>query len=108
MVSLQEPANAFLDILDRPVPKALFAIWGLIAVWDTFVSQFIPEEIAKSFPKAHQVITMTYGWLSVQTWLLIGAAIVVLVSLEYAARHRWKLELVTGSAPGKYDSARPL
>ncbi|SHG37200.1 hypothetical protein [Bradyrhizobium erythrophlei] len=109
MVAIQDRANAFLDILGRPVPKAIFAIWGAIATWDTFVSQFIPENIAKNFPKAHQVIAMTYGWLSIQTWLLIGAGIVVLTSLEYAARHKWKLELATGGRPTpSSDSARPL
>jgi hypothetical protein len=108
MVSIQERANAFLDILDRPIPKILLGCWGVIATWDTFVSQFIPEETAKSFPKAHQVIAMTYGWLSVQTWLLIGAGIVVLASLEYAARHKWKLELATGADAPIYDSSRPL
>lgn len=51
---------------------------------------------------------MTYGWLSVQTFLVVGAVIVVLVSLEDGARHRWKLELATGLEPRKYDGARPL
>jgi hypothetical protein len=110
MVSIQERANTFLDVLDRPIPKFLLWCWGILAAWDTFVSQFIPEETAKSFPKAHQVIAMTYGWLSIQTWLLIGAGILVLTSLEYAARHRWRLESVTGDggrAP-KRDGARPI
>jgi MFS family permease len=110
MVSIQERANAFLDILDRPIPKILLGCWGAIATWDTFVSQFIPEETAKSFPKAYQVISMTYGWLSIQTWLLIGAGIVVVTSLEYAARHKWRLASVTGEVGSipKRDGARPM
>jgi hypothetical protein len=108
MVAIQDRANAFLDILGRPIPKAILAIWGAIATWDTFVSQFIPEDVAKSFPKAHQVIAMTYGWLSLQTWLSIGAVIVCLIALEYGARHKWKLEAATGADRPKYDSNRPL
>lgn len=110
MVSIQERANAFLDVIDRPVPKFLLWCWGVLAAWDTFVSQFIPEETAKSFPKAHQVIAMTSGWLSIQTWVAIGATIIVLISLEYAARHKWQLDSLTGDGGGtpKHDSARPV
>jgi hypothetical protein len=100
MVSIRERANAFLNVLDRPVPKFLFGCWGVIATWDTFVSQFIPEDLAKSFPKAHQVMAMSYGWLSIQSWIVIGAIMIVLISLEYAARHRWRLESVIGHDGG--------
>jgi hypothetical protein len=108
MVFIQERANAFLDALDRPFPKKLLWAWGIIAAWDTFVSQFIPEEIAKKFPKAHQVVTMTYGWLSLQTWLLIGAILVALISLEWGTRHKRKLELATGAVRQQFDIERPL
>jgi hypothetical protein len=108
MVSIQERANAFLDILDRPIPKILLGCWGAIATWDTFVSQFIPEEIAKKFPKAHQVVIMTYGWLSLPTWFLIGAILVTLISLEWGTRHKRKLELATGTSRQRFDIERPL
>src|ERR1700736_5076604 len=108
MVFIQERANAFLDALDRPLPKKLLWAWGIIAAWDTFVSQFIPEEIAKKFPKAHQVVTMTYGWLSLQTWLLIGAILVALISLEWGTRHKRKLEIATGAVRRQFDVERPL
>ena len=108
MVSIQERANAFLDLVDRPIPKVLLGCWGVLAAWDTFVSQFIPEETAKHFPKAYQVLAMTYGWLSIQTWFLIGASIVVVISLEYAARHKWRHQLATGVSAPVRDSTRPL
>jgi len=108
MATIQERANAFLDVLDRPFPKKVLWLWGIIATWDTFVSQFIPESISKDFPKAHQVIAMTYGWLSLQTWLVVGAILVALISLEWGARHKWKLELATGASQRQFDSRRPL
>jgi hypothetical protein len=108
MVSIQERANAFWDILDRPIPKLLLWAWSAIASWDTFVSQFIPEEISKKFPKVHQVIVMTSGWVSLQWWLVIGAALVALISLEWGARHKWKLELATGNIQSPAENTRPL
>jgi hypothetical protein len=108
MPSILDRAKTFWDILDRPVPKFLLGCWGIIATWDTFVSQFIPEETAKSFPKAHQVVAMTYGWLPIQTWLAVGAILISLISLEWGARHRWKFEQATGQTQKHFDSNRAI
>jgi hypothetical protein len=65
-------------------------IWLCISVWDTTLSQFIPEEIAKDAPRVYKVLfwlaDMTTGWLTWHAWLITGIIIFALCAVEYAFR----------------------
>ena len=66
--------------------QLLLILWGVVTFYDTVVSQFVPESFSKRFPKMHELITETSGWLPLWGWLLVLAAIVVGASFEYAVR----------------------
>ena len=94
----------FLETLNRPWSRLLLLAWAALGSWDLFVSQFIPERIARKFPKAYQVIEMTTGWLSWQQWLFVGLFLVAFLSSEYAFRLKRKFGLpgepIAGSNSG--------
>jgi hypothetical protein len=78
---------ALLREIERPLwVRVLFGIWALSGAWDIVLQQWIPDEYAKRLPKAYQVIAMTVGLASWQVWMLVGAAIAVLVSIEFSFR----------------------
>jgi hypothetical protein len=86
MLSLRERVAVARKIFDRRWVKIALVTWGLIAAYDTFLSQFVPEPLAKRFPKMHELITAWSGWLPGWAWLLIPAGIIALACFEYAVR----------------------
>jgi hypothetical protein len=88
MDAFQGRIDYLKQTLGRPWPRRLLWIWGVVATWDTFVSQFIPEEIAKSLPK----VSWTYGWLPIWAWVLIGALIVVVSSIEFGLHYKLRYD----------------
>jgi hypothetical protein len=79
-------------ILDRRRVKAALVVWGIIATYDTLLSQFVPEPVAKRFPKIYDLLEATSGWLPWWGWALILAAILTMASFEYAHRQTMPLE----------------
>jgi hypothetical protein len=79
------------EMQDRAWVRIVATLWFCSGLWDLALSQWVPEEISKKLPKFYQMVSMTTGLLSWQIWLLIGALIAVVTSLEYAARNRRKL-----------------
>ena len=61
-------------------------IWAPIGAYDTFASQLLPPSWRDRAPTIYQVVTVTSGWLSWQEWLLIGMAILLAATFEYAVR----------------------
>ncbi len=76
------------EMFRRPWFRRLLVIWAAISTWDTFISQMLPEKVAANAPRVHKVIfgllDMTSGWVSLWGWLLVGAALVVVSSIEFA------------------------
>src|SRR5262249_53389776 len=71
-------------VLDRPWVKVALFGWAAICTYDTLLSQFVPESLAKKFPKMHEVIEATTGLIPYWGWLLILFAILTIASFEYA------------------------
>ena len=66
--------------------KIGLGLWGIIGVYDLLLSQIIPDEVGKRFPRVRHVMSMTSGWLPWWAWLLGFAVIAVAASFEYAFR----------------------
>lgn len=73
-------------VWDQRWVKVLLALWSVICIYDTALSQIIPESLGNRFPKVRGVIAMTSGWLPFWAWLLVSAAILVFAAFEYAFR----------------------
>jgi hypothetical protein len=74
------------NIFERRWVKIGVAVWAVVGTYDTFISQFVPESWAQKFPKMHEIIAATSGWLPLWGWLLILAGIIIAALLEYAVR----------------------
>lgn len=74
----------------RKLCRIAFYFWAGVSIWDTAVSQFLPDSISKDAPKAYQiafqVAGVTSGWLPWWAWLLIGAGVVIVALLETVVR----------------------
>lgn len=83
---LRERFGIARNIAQRRWVKVALLGWGLIAAYDTFVSQFVPESVSNRFPKIRELIAVTSGWLPWWGWLLCLAAIIAGACFEYAVR----------------------
>jgi hypothetical protein len=61
--------------------------WAIISIYDTGGSQFLPPEWAQKRPTVYQLVAMTTGWISLEGWLLIGAAGLVIFAVQHVARY---------------------
>jgi hypothetical protein len=84
--SLKKRLELARKIVDHPAVRVALLLWAIIAAYDTFSSQILPDTLAKKAPKVREVIVMTSGWLPFWAWLLLLAAILVFASLEFALR----------------------
>jgi hypothetical protein len=75
------------DLRKHRIARWLFLFWAISGAYDLCASQFIPTEWSQKWPKIYQLVAMTTGWLSVEGWMLIGAAILVVFAVEYAWQH---------------------
>jgi hypothetical protein len=73
-------------ISERRWVRWAIALYGLVAAYDLFLSQFVPESLAKKFPKMHELIVATSGWLPLSQWLMILVGIIAIACFEYAVR----------------------
>src|SRR5947209_4168512 len=76
----------FRNISETPWIKWPLFVWSILAAYDTFCSQFLPEEWLRNAPKARHVIAATSGWFPIWVWFLVLSAIIVIGALEYAFR----------------------
>jgi hypothetical protein len=83
--------NTAVEMFRRSWITPVAAIYGTICAWDVAQSQFVPEHLSTKLAKFHQVVGLT-GYLSLSTWLIIGAAIVAAAAVEYAHRRRRQYE----------------
>jgi hypothetical protein len=72
-------------VATRPV-RWMLTGWVVLGAYDLALSQILPEWLGNRFPRLRDTVVMTGGWLSLQAWLLILAAIIVFGSIEYAHR----------------------
>jgi hypothetical protein len=86
MGSFRERVISARKIFGRPWVRLALTIWAFIAFYDTLVSQFFPEALAKKAPKIRELIAETSGWLPWWSWLIIFTAIIAVASFEYAVR----------------------
>jgi hypothetical protein len=74
------------EITNRRWVRFALLLWAVIAAYDTFVHQFIPEPLTHRFPKIYELIYRTSGWLPWWTWLVVLALIVSGASIEFASK----------------------
>jgi len=86
--AIRERLEVFRDIAGRPWFRTVGLIWFCVGAWDLTLSQFVPEEYSRNFPKLYQVVGMTAGWISLGAWLMLGALLVVAGAVEWALRHK--------------------
>lgn len=67
--------------------KYLFPLWGLLGAWDLGMSQLVPKEYSDKIPKFSEVVQMTTGLLSWQTWAVVGSVIVAIAAIEASFRN---------------------
>lgn len=93
--AIRKRLEIFRDIAERPWFRAFIFVWGAVGAWDLVLSQFVPEEYSRNFPKLYQVVGMTAGWFSLWAWLMVGALSLVAGAIEWAFRHKKRyLELL--------------
>jgi hypothetical protein len=91
---MQEAVKQRLDLAKemfrRPMFRNILLVWAAISVWDTFVSEMLPENIAANAPRVYKVafwtLAITSGWMSLWGWLMIGMALLVVGSIEFVFR----------------------
>ena len=106
--SLKDRLELAKKIIDHPAIRVALLIWAIIAAYDTFSSQILPETLAKKAPKVREVIVMTSGWLPFWVWLLLLAAILIFASLEFALRRTNKIDTAGGKVVHRKVSARGI
>ena len=84
-------------ILARRWVSVALQLWGLAAAYDTLVSQFFPETLAKRAPKIRELIEGSSGWLPWWGWCLLLAGIISIACFEYAVRRSGQPPLSTPS-----------
>src|SRR5712691_11765713 len=84
-------------ILARRWVSVALQLWGLAAAYDTLVSQFFPETLAKRAPKIRELIEGSSGWLPWWGWCLLLAGIISIACFEYAVRRSGQPHLSTPS-----------
>jgi hypothetical protein len=57
-----------------------------LCLYDLFLSQALTEEFAKKWPRLHEIVAMTGGWLPWWAWGWIATAFAAAVVFEYAVR----------------------
>lgn len=75
----------FRQVFNRPA-KIVLGIFALLGLYDTLVSQLLPDDMVAKMPRAWKFISMTTGYLSWQSWLLIAEGLVILILFEYVCR----------------------
>jgi hypothetical protein len=83
---LRDRLQTIRRIFDRRWVKITLGVWALIAAYDTFSHQVVPEKYAQKLPRVWDAVAVTSGWLTWWQWSLVLAAILVLASFEYAHR----------------------
>jgi hypothetical protein len=71
-------------VLDRRWVKIALGLWPVLASYDLFVSQLLPERWADRAPKMRDILAETSGWLPWWGWVLILMGILIVALFEYA------------------------
>jgi hypothetical protein len=97
---ISERAEMARKIFWRSWVKVFLGAWSVLAIYDLLVSQIVPTFLADRAPKLRDVLAETGGWLPVQIWLLVLAAVLIVQLFEFAVSEHSKHQKVT-IVPGK-------
>ena len=100
-----------LGIVNRPIPRSLLLVWGLVSTYDVVMSQFIPPDVAQGMPKAWQILLLGEPYLPgwpFWAWLLILAALLVALSFEYALHAAKRVSITDQHPAAPLVGAAPL
>jgi hypothetical protein len=95
-------------VLDRRWVKIALGLWPILASYDLFVSQLLPEPWADRAPKMRDIIAETSGWLPWWGWVLILLGIVIAALLEYAVWRTHPNKRLGVKPPQKAETAIPI
>ena len=90
MLAIKKRIALLRSVYNRPLSRRALSLWAIIAAYDTFVSQILPEELAKKAPRVAKVVSMTSGWLSWKEWLLVPVVFFILIQFDYIYRRSQK------------------
>ena len=68
--------------------RIVFAIFGVVAAWDTFGSQLTPPGVREKWPTTYDLAAKTTGFFPLWVWVAVGAAILIAFTVEYAHQKR--------------------
>jgi hypothetical protein len=94
--------------LNRPIPRFLFWLVTVLSLYDLFLSQALPPEMAKDFPRLWEIIVTIDAHmpsLPPLGWAAIWALFIAGVSIEYAISLRATLPAVDTSKPERQTKA---
>lgn len=73
-------------VMESRFARAVFAVFAVVATWDTLGSQLMPPTVRQKWPTAYDVVAITSGWFPFWVWVVVGATIMIAFTLEYAHR----------------------
>src|ERR1700730_13084444 len=75
--AIRERLEIFRDIAGRQWFRVFSIVWFFVGAWYLILSQFVPEEYSRHFPKLYQVVGMTAGWITLWVWVTLGGLLVI-------------------------------
>ena len=80
--------QTFAAVLESSFARIVFAVFAVVAAWDTFGSQLMPPGVRENWPTAYDVAGKTTGFFPLWVWIAVGASILIAFTFEYAHRKR--------------------
>ena len=75
-------------VMQSRFARIVFTIFGVVAAWDTFGSQLMPPAVREKWPTAYDLAAKTTGFFPLWVWVVVGAAILIAFTIEYAHQKR--------------------
>ena len=115
LFAIKRHRNIFAEVFGQRWLRAPGAALTALGLYDLLLSQGLPEELAKKWPRLHEVIAMTGGWLPWWAWGWIVTGFAAIVIFEYAVRlhsrlaENWPPDQITNEGDATPDiSVRKL
>ncbi len=85
--------DILVSVWHTRIGKAVLLVWAAISTWDTVGAQLLSPNWRQKWPTIYDMVAMTSGFFPFWVWLLVGAALLVALSLEYGLYHKRKAEV---------------